>query len=809
MYYPKFGVTGKDIYLNIVNLKKAVSLFDKYNINRVKISERQKGALAEIVEAGEDTLTEKLYNKIQYLIAKDDDENKEIYASLNPVDNNGNFVRKRAIVKCEVSFSATVNINIYLNKFIEQLGKVKTAITEKVFPMPNFLFNDELGSVYLVYDFDFTEEEQSVSDLIIEHIEKKLRESLMIDSGWLDFNPVRCDEINTRFATTKSVWNKELQETEVIEDCPEGHYPTSAGILDSKYMFIPIARNNVLEKYYEMKSDSYKLKEFEELFYFDVEDGCIIDKNRYSFNEICTECGYRAFSMSKRMFKLNYPRIMDNSEILYAMIEHEKQELDIDFEDKIKIMSFYAEAFRWLCLNFRNDNRYETDKDGNIVLDENLEPVMIKSRKIIYDEESYFVKHLMSINNKFKIPLLEEDILKIANNPKVVIKKAKTYKGNGHFVKYANEYMYYDMAKIIAKYLLKTNHKLRVKKDEPKKAKVVQNIYIHRKKVRGENINHDRIKPYTDEELKSIEKKQIEKAKYDKKRKRAKKKVYDMLIDAKSVKEITNKTKMSRSYVYLIKATRAEGIVREREEKARKIRLKSYTKQEKVDFINKFFDIYAAVFDYDKCCDEDKTTFWVFKENFKYQARIGEKYTMLLWMLRKYIKHADMILSQMQSEFERCMQAVKDEQLTDKQAINRKVNFYVRTASFMQALIKRFVKHGMNVPYYKKAFSMVFDASVSTYEYFIERIKDLWDIKQNYIKNHLDELIPVENKKGYYILPGYNDKIRNIITWRSVQDIAIKDNIFFVSDITDFKKDWGFLFIGKETILSTEKELPF
>ena len=65
-----------------------------------------------------------------------------------------------------------------------------------------------------------------------------------------------------------------------------------------------------------------------------MEDGCIIDKNRYSFNEICTECGYRAFSMSKRMFKLNYPRIMDNSEILYAMIEHEKQELDIDFEVK-------------------------------------------------------------------------------------------------------------------------------------------------------------------------------------------------------------------------------------------------------------------------------------------------------------------------------------------------------------------------------------------------------------------------------------------------------------------------------------------
>ena len=88
----------------------------------------------------------------------------------------------------------------------------------------------------------------------------------MIDSGWLDFNPVRCDEINTRFATTKSVWNKELQETEVIEDCPEGHYPTSAGILDSKYMFIPIARNNVLEKYYEMKSDSYKLKNLKNCF---------------------------------------------------------------------------------------------------------------------------------------------------------------------------------------------------------------------------------------------------------------------------------------------------------------------------------------------------------------------------------------------------------------------------------------------------------------------------------------------------------------------------------------------------------------
>lgn len=808
MYYSKFGVTGKDIYLNIVNLKKATVLFDKYNINQVKVSDKPKGALAEIVKSDKhNTMSEVLSNKIQCMYAEKDRE--EIYASLNPVDENGNFIRKRAIVKCEVAFGATVNINIYLNKFIEQLKKAKTAITEKPFPTPNFLFNDEWGSVYLVYDFDFTEEEQPFSDLIIEHIEGKLRESLMIDSEWLDFNPVRCDEINTRFAATKSVWNKELKETEIVIDCPEGRYPVSAGDINSKYMFIPVARNENIEKYYEMKSDSYKLDEFKKLFSFNVEDGCIVDYNKFTLNEICAACGYKTFVMSKRMFKLNYPRIMDNRDILDAMIVREKEDLCIEYEDKLKIMSFYAEAYRWLCLMFRNDNRYQTDEDGLIMLDDNGEPILLNSKKIIYDIDSVFVKHLMSINSKFKHPLFEKDILEIANNPRKVIKKADTYRNHGHFVKLANRYMYFDMAKIIEKNDLKISHKLRVKKDEPKKAKVNQCVYINRKKVRQEKINHDRIKPYTEDELKSMEKERQEKAKYNKKRKRAKIKVYKMLIGEKSVKEITDKTKMSRSYVYSVKATRAEDIINERKERARKKRLKSYTKSEKMDFINKFFDIYANIFNFKNCNDEDRTTFWVFKETFKYQARIGEKYTMLLWMLRKYIQHADMILSQMQPEFERCMEAIKDEQLNEKQLINRRVNFYVRTAGFIQALVKRFAKHNMPIPYYKKAFSMIFDASVSTYDYFVKKIRELIQINDDYIKNHLDKLVPVKGKAGHYILPGYDNKIRNVITWRSVQNIAILENIYSVSDITDFRKDWSYLFIGRNTILSTEKKLPF
>ena len=104
---------------------------------------------------------------------------------------------------------------------------------------------------------------------------------------------------------------------------------------------------------------------------------------------------------------------------------------------------------------------------------------------------------------------------------------------------------------------------------------------------------------------------------------------------------------------------------------------------------------------------------------------------------------------------------------------------------------------------------MIFDASVSTYDYFVKKIRELIQINDDYIKNHLDKLVPVKGKAGHYIFPGYDDKIRNVITWRSVQNIAILENIYSVSDITDFRKDWGYLFIGRNTILSTEKKLPF